>query len=291
MAQPGGMDVTGIRVAVVSVSLIAAFLAAAPSAQAGSICKDGTWTPSEGRGTCSHHGGVAQSGVPNPNTAPAQPAAPTETSAPVTAPSPAQAPAAPAAVASGGSFLQLTAAIPSRGVTGSDTGSVRYSRKAFKHWITQADGCSTREVVLILEAVGGTRQGCAVVGATWVSMYDAAQTGAPGSFDIDHVVPLKEAWLSGADSWTPERRQAFANDLGYADSLIAVSASSNRSKSDKDPARWMPPNPAVHCTYIAAWVAVKYRWNLAMDDAERQKVDSVLASCPSTGISMPERAN
>ncbi len=112
----------------------------------------------------------------------------------------------------------------------------------------------------------------------------------PGSFDIDHMVPLKEAWVSGADLWTPERRQAFANDLGYGDSLIAVSASSNRSKSDKDPARWMPPNFAVHCTYVAAWVAVKYRWNLAMDDAERQKVDSVLASCQSTGVPLPDKA-
>lgn len=165
-----------------------------------------------------------------------------------------------------------------------------YSRNAFKHWITQADGCSTREEVLIIEAVGGTRQGCTVIGATWVSPYDATQTSDPGSLDIDHMVPLKEAWVSGADLWSPAKRRAFANHLGYVESLIAVSASSNRSTSDKDPARWMPPNPSVHCTYVAGWVAVKYRWQLTMDYAERQKIESVLAACPFTQAPVPEKA-
>jgi len=195
--------------------------------------------------------------------------------------------------ADGSTFLGLTSSLPrprEPRATSDGSGSTTYSRKAFKHWITQADGCSTREAVLIIEAVSGTRQGCAVIGGTWVSLYDGAQTTDPGSFDIDHMVPLKEAWVSGASEWSPAKRQAFANDLGYIDSLIAVSASSNRGKGDRDPARWMPPNPAVHCTYVAAWVAVKYRWGLAIDDDERQKVDSVLASCPTTGAAMPEKA-
>ena len=50
-----------------SITILATFsVGAAPPSLAGSICRDGTWTASEGRGTCSYHGGVAQKGVPKP---------------------------------------------------------------------------------------------------------------------------------------------------------------------------------------------------------------------------------
>ncbi|WP_432278394.1 HNH endonuclease family protein [Nocardia carnea] len=71
-----------------------------------------------------------------------------------------------------------------------------------------------------------------------------------------HVVALAEAWRSGASEWSAERREEFANDLTNPQ-LIAVTASSNRSKGDQDPADWMPPNPAAHCTYAQIWVGVK----------------------------------
>ncbi len=54
------------------------------------------------------------------------------------------------------------------------------------------------------------------------------------AIDIDHIVPLSEAWKSGASGWTTAKREQFANDLSIAQ-LIAVSASSNRSKGDSDP--------------------------------------------------------
>ncbi|GAO12837.1 hypothetical protein TPA0598_13_00210 [Streptomyces lydicamycinicus] len=54
------------------------------------------------------------------------------------------------------------------------------------------------------------------------------------------MVPLAEAWNSGASQWTAARRQAYANDLGAERSLVAVTAKSNRSKADQDPAQWMP---------------------------------------------------
>ena len=70
-------------------------------------------------------------------------------------------------------------------------------------------------------------------------------------------------WCLGLDS---ARRRDFSNDLGYEHSLLAVSASSNRSKSDRDPAEWMPA--ADGCWYVAAWIAVKHRWSLAVDPIE-----------------------
>jgi hypothetical protein len=65
---------------------------------------------------------------------------------------------------------------------------------------------------------------------------------------IDHVVPLAEAWRSGAAAWNADQRERFANDL-VDPQLIAVSASSNRSKGDQDPAEWKPPRRVTWCLY------------------------------------------
>jgi hypothetical protein len=73
---------------------------------------------------------------------------------------------------------------------------------------------------------------------------------------------------SGANTWTTARREEFANNLQIAQ-LIAVSASSNRSKSDSDPSHWQPPNASVHCSYAREWIWVKYIYGLSLQAAER----------------------
>lgn len=153
-----------------------------------------------------------------------------------------------------------------------------YDRELFNHWVSKNNtGCDTRIAVLARDANNAPINGCSV-NATWTSIYDGVTSSNPKDFDIDHMVPLAEAWDSGAAGWDSATREAYANDLGYAYSLIAVSASSNRSKSDKDPAKWMPPTMDA-CEYVGRWVAVKYRWNLAVDQAEKDKILSVLAWC------------
>jgi hypothetical protein len=100
-----------------------------------------------------------------------------------------------------------------------------YSRSLFVHWIdADGDGCDTRGEVLIAESRTTARigPGCSIAGS-WRSVYDGVTTTKASSFDIDHVVALKEAWDSGAWKWTPARRQGYANDLGNARSLRAVS--------------------------------------------------------------------
>ena len=154
-----------------------------------------------------------------------------------------------------------------------------YDRELFRHWTTvPGTGCSTRQVVLIDERTAGSVRGCAVAGGTWLSAYDDVTVSNPRSLDIDHMVPLKEAWLSGAWRWTPATRTAFANDLGYGMSLVAVTASTNRSKSDRDPAQWLPA--ANRCAYAKGWVGVKYRWRLSVDPAEKSALQRVLRGCP-----------
>ncbi|MFE2829384.1 HNH endonuclease family protein [Streptomyces sp. NPDC059271] len=119
-----------------------------------------------------------------------------------------------------------------------------YQRTSFKHWVdADRDGCSTRAKVLIEESrVQPTIEpGCKVTAGQWFSFYDGVTVTAPGGLDIDHMVPLAEAWDSGASAWTPERREAYANDLDADSSLVAVTARTNRSKADQDPADWLPP--------------------------------------------------
>ena len=155
-----------------------------------------------------------------------------------------------------------------------------YDRKLFKHWVdADKNGCDTRKEVLIAEATIKPKIGakCVLSGGTWLSSYDNKIVKGSGSgLDVDHMVPLAEAWRSGAWQWTPEEREIFANDLLDERVLIAVSASSNRSKSDKDPSKWLPKgSKEAVCDYVFNWVSVKYRFSLTIDPKERQVVERI----------------
>jgi Protein of unknown function (DUF1524) len=102
-------------------------------------------------------------------------------------------------------------------------------------------------------------------------------------------MPLNEAWQSGAWDWSSATRKAYANDLGYKASLIAVSAHSNRSKGDQEPQDWMPERASYACTYLKAWVAVKWRWHLAINAAERRYLAAGLKSCGWPRVPKPAR--
>lgn len=164
-----------------------------------------------------------------------------------------------------------------------------YDRALFPHWIDgDGDGCTTREEVLIAETRSLPQVdpfGCRVVAGDWYSPYDGVVTSDPGEIQIDHVVALNEAWGSGAWRWSADRRRAFANDLADPRTLIAVTGTSNQSKSDRDPASWMPPNRADHCRYAADWTAIKARWGLSMDRFEWDTLTALFAGpCAGTRI-------
>ncbi|KES04799.1 hypothetical protein BU52_23500 [Streptomyces toyocaensis] len=154
-----------------------------------------------------------------------------------------------------------------------------YSRDLFPHWITVSGTCNTRETVLKRDGSNvRTDSSCAATSGSWYSPYDGATWSAASDVDIDHLVPLAEAWDSGAGSWTTSRRQAFANDLTRPQ-LLAVTDNVNQSKGDQDPATWMPSRTAYHCTYVRAWVQVKYYYGLSVDSAEKTALQGYLAAC------------
>ena len=156
-----------------------------------------------------------------------------------------------------------------------------YKRNLFANWYdADRDGCDTRQEVLIAESIIPAKIGakCKVTGQ-WFSIYDGVTTTNSSSFDIDHMVPLKEAWDSGAWNWNTDQRKKFANDLDESFFLIAVTARSNRSKGERDPAEWMPTSVSYHCEYARFWVQIKRAWDLSVDPAENTFLTRTLASC------------
>ncbi|CAG7633997.1 HNH endonuclease family protein [Actinacidiphila bryophytorum] len=159
-----------------------------------------------------------------------------------------------------------------------ETHASTYDRDLFPTWITISGTCNTREYILKRDGSGVTTDSsCKATSGSWTSAYDGVTTTDPSTFDIDHLVPLAEAWASGAWSWTTAQRQALANDVTRPQ-LIAVSASSNRSKGDDDPAEWLP-RASYQCTYARAWVQVKHYYGLTVDSAEKSALSSILNGC------------
>lgn len=151
-----------------------------------------------------------------------------------------------------------------------------YKRSLFKHWIdANRNGKNTRAEVLIAESLVSVRftsTGKTVSTGEWLSLYDGERWTQASDVDVDHVVALAEAWRSGAWKWSAARRQAYANDLGVAWTLRAVTDYVNQSKSDEDPSYWLPPLEAATCLYLTEWVAIKIRWKLTVDAGERQAI-------------------
>jgi hypothetical protein len=162
-----------------------------------------------------------------------------------------------------------------------------YSRDLFRHWIdADGDGCSTRAEVLIAEAedAPSVGSGCSLTGGRWYSYYDGVSQTSASALDVDHLVPLAEAWDSGASGWSDATRQAYANDLGDHRTLVAVTASVNREKGDQDVAEWLPAQQ--RCRYLREWVAVKHRWRLSVDSAEKSAMRSLADGCADSTITV-----
>jgi hypothetical protein len=190
-------------------------------------------------------------------------------------------------VASG--LLQAPAQADTFQLTVAEDKTTGYNRSAFKHWIdADKDGCDTRAEVLIEEAIVKPKIGskCKLTGGKWLSAYDGKTVTNASQLDVDHMVPLAEAWRSGAWMWSSAKRQAFANDLEESRALIAVTLSTNRSKGDKDPALWMPSQ--ARCSYVSSWIAVKWRYDLTVNTAEANTLKNLVTDCGFTNVIIGE---
>ncbi len=121
-----------------------------------------------------------------------------------------------------------------------------------------------------------TSRECFVISGQWLDPYTGRVFTDPSMLDVDHVVPLKEAYLSGAKNWSRQKKRQYMNFLQNKDHLIAVYRGANRSKGAKDPALWLPPNKDYHKVYIRIWIEIKKQWGLGFDPMEKRVIQSLV---------------
>lgn len=145
----------------------------------------------------------------------------------------------------------------------------------FGSWRRVDDNCyDTRNFILAnyssKRVVHYSNRPCKVKSGVWNPLYKADKSSirSPRKLHVDHMVPLKEAFVSGANKWSKPKRCHYNNFLKYANHLILVSATENLRKSDREPGDYMPPNRQIRCEYIKQWMIVKAIWGLTFDRNE-----------------------
>jgi hypothetical protein len=152
-----------------------------------------------------------------------------------------------------------------------------YDRDKFRLWVDANGDCQdTRDEVLDAESRVQV-SGCDITSGKWFSYYDGETWRQSGDVDIDHLVPLAEAWDSDAKRWNAKTRERYANDLGDRRTLVAVTDNVNSSKSDRDIAEWLPER--AHCRYLREWTVVKVRWSLRVNAAEKRTMRRMADNC------------
>jgi Protein of unknown function (DUF1524)/Excalibur calcium-binding domain/Protein of unknown function (DUF2510) len=227
--------------------------------------------------------------TPTPSDTPSSPA--TSTPSEQASASPSSSPSArstptkkPAAT---GSAIRAVEKLPVKG-RAPKTG---YDRAEFgSGWVdVDRNGCDTRNDMLTTELYDKTMAGsCKVLAGTLDDPYTRTtirfEYGGPSEVDIDHLVPLSDAWQKGAAPWPFAKRVAFANDPL---NLQPSDAGANRQKGDGDAATWLPPNKSYRCDYVARQAAVKTKYKLWVTAAEKEAMLRVLATCPDQKLPKP----
>lgn len=168
---------------------------------------------------------------------------------------------------------------------------VKYNRKDWKHWSAQnGNTCwNTREqalynqgkdVVLLDKNKKETtdiNKACYIKSGVWVDPYSGETFTKPGDLDVDHTVPLNAAAKMGAQSWSPEQKEIFANDLQYV--LVVTSAKQNRAKGAKTPSEWMPEKQEAHCDYAKIYLEIVNKYKMNLTQADKDALAKALKTC------------
>ena len=118
-----------------------------------------------------------------------------------------------------------------------------------------------------------------MVKGVWIDLFIGKEYSDPSKLDIDHMIPLKNAHISGGWGWSSKRKQLYANDLNESNHLIAVSSSANRSKGSKGPENWRPSNKDYWCEYATDWMSIKINWELTVTNREFNALKEMLNTC------------
>lgn len=148
------------------------------------------------------------------------------------------------------------------------------------------NGCDTRNDILRRDLTGaGYRPGkkvCVVLSGTLNDPYTGETIlfqrgpGTSSQLQIDHIVPILDAWQKGAQHWDYMTRRNFAND---PINLQTTAAAANREKGSGDAATWLPPNKSYRCTYASRIIDVKAKYGVWVTHPEHDALARVLGNC------------
>jgi hypothetical protein len=148
------------------------------------------------------------------------------------------------------------------------------------------NGCDTRNDVLRRDLAGPGfkpgRKACIVLSGVLHDPYTGESIlyqrgpGTSSRIQIDHIVPLLDAWQKGAQEWDYMTRRNFAND---PINLQTTTAAVNDQKGSSDAASWLPPKTSYRCAYATRIVDVKARYGLWITQAEHDALARVLTAC------------
>lgn len=164
---------------------------------------------------------------------------------------------------------------------GSALGGASYDRELYPHWLdTDRDCQDTRNEVLVkysqVTPKYKSAKRCEVLSGKWKDPYSNKIFKDPHDLDVDHVVTLKFAHVSGAVTWPKARKALFANDM---ENLLPVALGLNRAKSDKAPSEWMPPNKVFECRYLTLWKGIIGKYRLRPLKSEMDFINDGLRGC------------
>ena len=159
-----------------------------------------------------------------------------------------------------------------------------YDRKAqFGRWVNDPNDetcMNTRAKVLVRDSATAVmfkeNNNCVVSEGRWKDPYTGQAFNLANEIQIDHLVPLKNAYVSGAYKWSFRARCLYANYLGYDFHLLSVSSTENLKKSDKAPDKYVPPHTNFTCAYVRNWLTVKLLWGLAMTVPEANAIRKIM---------------
>ncbi|MFN7454378.1 MAG: DUF1524 domain-containing protein [Pseudobdellovibrionaceae bacterium] len=160
----------------------------------------------------------------------------------------------------------------------------KYARlKHFGSWRNDpTDGLcyNTRAKILIRDSKSPVQfrdnNPCSVATGEWKDPYTGDTLYSSQDIQIDHFVPLKHAYISGAHKWSPQRRCHYANFMANRYHLISVDASENMRKSDSAPDEYVPPNRNYVCDYVENWLKIKLTWNLVLFSEEVEAIEDTI---------------
>jgi hypothetical protein len=161
---------------------------------------------------------------------------------------------------------------------------VGYDRDEFGGWIDLDNDCqNTRAEILIdnseEEVFFRSSNNCVVDSGYWYDPYTDSYYYLAKEVQIDHFVPLKNAYISGAHQWSEDRKKEYSTYTLYEYHLIPVYGPSNQKKGAKGPEDWLPENTDFHCAYINIWVEIKLFWELTVTQEEFDAIEAVSKNC------------